>query len=113
MDDFDADLANAFRTPMVRPAGPDLGAVVEARLRLHDRLRVAAVMGGTFTGLSVFAAALSAVRARDALQPLLNETGAEVARVLPAIVGDPATLILLGAALLAAAMARVAVRDLL
>jgi hypothetical protein len=112
MREFEADLEDAFRAPMRRPPGPDVAALVEARLKQRDRLRVAAVLGGTFAGASILAAALSAVRAMEALRPLVQETGAEAARALPEILGDPATLILLGAALLAAAMARVAVRDL-
>ena len=112
MDEFEAQLANAFRAPMDRPPGPDVAAAVEARLRLHDRLRVGAVIAGGLTGLLVFAAALSAAHALDALPGLLRQGVAEAAALLPRLAGDPIVLMVLGAGLLAAAMARVASRDL-
>jgi hypothetical protein len=112
MDEFESQLANAFRAPMDRPAGADVAASVEARLRLHDRLRLAAVVGGGFAGLSVCAGALSAAHALDALPGLLRLAGSEAAALLPRLATDPLVLGILGVALLAAVMARVAARDL-
>lgn len=108
MREFETELRNAFRAPMDRPAGRDVAVEVEARLRLYDRLRVLAVIGGAFAGLSVLAGALAAAHATEALAGLLRA----VAPAATALVMHPTAVVALGGAFFLAAMARVAARDL-
>jgi hypothetical protein len=108
MNEFDVQLRNAFRAPMDRPRGRDIAAAVEDRLRLYDRLRVLAVVGGSFAGLSVLAGALAAAHAAEALPELLRMVG----EAATALAMHPIIVVAIGGAFFLAAMARVVARDL-
>jgi hypothetical protein len=108
MREFETELRNAFRAPMDRPPGRDVVAELEDRLRFYDRLRVAAVAGGGFAGVSVLAGALSAAHAGEALPDLLRMAGAAGT----ALAMHPTLMVAIGGVFFLTAMARVVARDL-
>lgn len=108
MTEFETELRNAFRAPMTRPAGRDVAAAVADRLRLYDRLRVGAVIGGTFAGVAVMAGALTAAHAAEALPDLLRTLG----QAASTLAMHPTVVVAIGGVFFLAAMARVVARDL-
>jgi hypothetical protein len=108
MTEFETELRNAFRAPMARAPSRDVAAAAVDRLRLYDRLRVGAVVGGAFAGVAVMAGALAAAHVAEALPDLLRMAG----QAGSALAMHPAAIVAVGGVFFLAAMARVAARDL-
>lgn len=108
MTEFETELRNAFRAPMARAPGRDVAAAVAERLRLYDRLRVGAVVGGTIAGIAVMMGALTAAHAAEALPDLLRVAG----QAASALAMHPIVIVAIGGVFFLAATARVVARDL-
>ena len=107
MDDFEAELVQAFRTPTERSGRWEIAAAVELKLRERERARRLALTVASLAGVGIAAALMAA---SGALGPL--DDTAWLIEQGRALIERPILLTLVGLALLAATVGGIAARDL-
>jgi predicted metal-binding membrane protein len=103
--EFETFLAGAYRAPSGRPEGPDIAAVVVARVARGRRRRAMVLGSAVAFGAGVVGAAVAATGLAPRLTETLSQTLPESAMI------DPSLVVAAGLVLILAAAARNVLRD--